>query len=146
MPPPDPVRDYARSLRGLEAAAERVPPPYPPGEGQRYLLPCHLLHHGGLYEYVLIDVAQARRWMLAGPCRSFLSHPMLAAAFERLMGFLTPPPQKGRLPVLDYHDDAMIFVVEGYETLPDLRRGDSHKVRELVDRDQYTIGLLKRLA
>ena len=122
------------------------PARYPTPHGQRFLLPTTLLHHGGLYEYVLIDLAQARFWLLAGPCVSFLTHPFLHAAFEQLIGFLTPPGAKGPLPSLGYHDDALVFQLEGYETLPDLKRGDSRKVRELVEREQYTIGLLRRLA
>lgn len=120
--------------------------PYPVPPGRRYLLPCHLLHHGGLYEYVLIDVAQARHWLLSGPCVSFLTHPFLHAAFEALMGFLTPPGTKNPLPALSYQDDALCFIVDGYETLPDLKRGDSTKVRQLVDEGHYTCGLLRRLA
>jgi hypothetical protein len=122
------------------------PSPYAVAAGKRYLLPTTLLHHGGLYEYVLVDVEQARRWLLAGPCTSFLGHPFLHEALERVIGFVTPPPQRGPLPVLDYHDDALCFVVEGYETLPDLKRGDSRRVRELVDAEHYTLGLLRRLA
>lgn len=114
--------------------------------GQRYLLPCTLLHHGGRYEYVLIDVAQARQWLLAGPCVSYLTHPMLHAAFQCLVGFATPPPQRGPLPQLGYHDDALCFIVQGYETLPDLRRGDSRRVQALVEGDLWTMGLLRRLA
>ena len=81
-----------------------------------------------------------------GPCRSFLTHPFLNRAFEDVIGLYPPPPCRGRLPVLDYHDDALIFVLEGYETLPDLKRGDSRRVRELVAEERYTMGLLRRLA
>lgn len=129
-----------------DALPEDDPARYPHPHGNRYVLPCHLLHYGGLYEYVLIDVAQARHWLLAGPAQSFLSHPFLHRAFEDLMGFLTPPPQRGRLPVLSYADDALIFVVEQYETLPDLKRGDSRRVRQLIEEGHYAIGLLRRLA
>ena len=123
---------------------QTTPYPFPPG--RRYLLPCHLLCYGGLYEYVLIDVAQGRNWLLAGPCVSFLTHPFLHAAFERLMGFLTPPGAKKPLPALGYHDDALVFLVEGYETLPSLARGDSRKVKQIVEDGHYTLGLLRRLA
>ena len=122
------------------------PARYPHQHGTRYVLPCHLLSYGGLYEYVLIDVAQARHWLLAGPAQSFLTHPFLHRAFEDLMGFLTPPPQRGRLPALGYHDDALVFQLEGYETLPDLKRGDSRKVRQVVEAGHFTLGLLRRLA
>ena len=125
---------------------QETPSPYALAAGKRYLLPTTLLHHGGLYEYVLIDVEQARRWLLAGPAQSWLTHPFLHRAFEDLIGFLTPPPCRGRLPVLDYHDDALVFSLEGYETLPDLKRGDSRRVRQLVGAEQYTLGLLRRLA
>lgn len=115
--------------------------------GQRYLLPCHYLAHGGLYEYVLIDVAQARAWLLQpGPTVSYVTHPMLREALELVIGFLTPPPQRGPLPALGYHDDALVFQVEGYETLPDLKRGDSRQVRQLVEDEHFTLGLLRRLA
>lgn len=114
--------------------------------GSRYVLPTTLLHHGGLYEYVLIDVDQARRWLLAGPAVSFLTHPFLHEAFERLIGCVTPPPAKGRLPVLGYHDDALVFMVESYETLPDLKRGDSHAITRLVEEEHFTLGLFRRLA
>ena len=121
-------------------------PPYPHPDGQRYLLPTTLLHHGGLYEYVLIDVQQARHWLLAGPCRSYLTHPMLYEVFEFLMGFATPCPTRGPLPPLGYHDDALCFLVEGYATLPDLKRGDSRRVRAMVDEECYSLGLLRRLS
>ena len=120
--------------------------PYPHPDGQRYLLPTTLLHHGGLYEYVLIDVQQARHWLLAGPCVSFLTHPFLHAEFEQLIGFLTPPGAKGPIPALGYNDDALVFQLAGYETLPDLKRGDSRRVRELVDAECYSLGLLRRLS
>jgi hypothetical protein len=71
---------------------------------------------------------------------------MLHEAFERLMGFLTPPPCRGPLPQLGYHDDALVFIVEGYETLPDLRRGNSRLVQALVDEERFSLGLLRRLA
>ena len=129
-----------------DAMPDDPPAPYPSPLGQRYLLPCHLLHHGGIYEYVLIDVEQARRWLLAGPSRSWLTHPFLHQAFEDVMGFYTPPAEKGPLPVLGYHDDALVFQLDGYETLPDLKRGDSRQVRQLVDEQRWTMGLLRRLA
>ena len=122
------------------------PARYPHPQGTRYILPCHLLHYGGLYEYLLIDVAQARLWLLAGPATSYLTHPFLHAAFEGLIGFLTPPGVKKPLPALGYHDDALCFIVEGYETLPDLKRGDSRTVRQLVEEERYTFGLLRRLS
>ena len=114
--------------------------------GNRYILPCHLLHYGGLYEYVLIDVQQARLWLLAGPAISYLTHPFMHAAFEYLMGLLTPPGTKKPLPALGYHDDALVFQLEGYETLPDLKRGDSRQVKQLVEEERYTLGLLRRLS
>ena len=123
-----------------------APAQYPSPHGRRYVLPCHLLFYGGLYEYVLVDVDQARHWLLAGPCQSFLTHPFLHEAFERVIGSLTPPPERGPLPALGYHDDALVFQLEGYETLPDLKRGDSRQVRALVEEQRYTIGLLRRLA
>ena len=119
---------------------------YPPVQGRRYLLPCPVLFYGGLYEYVLIDVHAARRWMLAGPVQSHISHPFLHAAFEWLMGFFTPPAERGPLPALSYHDDALCFVVDGYDTLHDLRRGDSKQVQELVEEERYSMGLLRRLS
>lgn len=139
MPPlPQGVAQKPKRLPG--------PPPYATVPGERYVLPTTLLHHGGLYEYCLVDVEQARRWLLAGPSRSWLTHPMLHEAFERLMGFLTPPPCHGALPQLGYHDDALVFIVEGYETLPDLRRGNSRLVQALVDEERFSLGLLRRLA
>ena len=141
-----PTECCARWSPVWDAMPDDPPAPYPSPLGQRYLLPCHLLHHGGLYEYVLIDVHQARRWVMSGPLMSFLTHPFLHQAFEDVMGFLTPPPQRGPLPVLGYHDDALCFLVEGFETLPDLRRGDSRKVRQLVAAERWTLGLLRRLA
>lgn len=122
------------------------PAPYPSPLGKRYVLPCHYLTHGGIYEYVLVDAAQARRWLLAGPCGSYLTHPFLHRAFEDLIGFLTPPPQRGPLPQLGYHDDALVFVIEQYETLPDLRRGDSKAIKRLVEEQRFSLGLLRRLS
>ena len=122
------------------------PSPYAVAAGNRYLLPCHLLSRGGLYEYVLIDVAQARRWIMSGPLVSYLTHPFLHEAFERLMGFFTPPAERGPLPALSYNDDALVFQLQGYETLPDLKRGDSRRVRELVEAEKFSLGLLRRLA
>jgi hypothetical protein len=142
--------DSDPQVRRVQALADDIiaaPEPYyetPPA--RRYLLPCHLLFYGGLYEYVLIDVPAARRWLLAGPCMSFLTHPMLHAAFQDLIGFLTPPPERGPLPALGFHDDALCFIVQGYETLPDLRRGDSKAIRRLVEEQRWTMGLLRRLA
>ena len=66
--------------------------------------------------------------------------------FEELIGFLTPPGAKGPIPALEYNDDALVFQLAGYETLPDLKRGDSRRVRDLLEREQYTLGLLRRLA
>ena len=120
--------------------------PYPHPHGRRYLMPCSFLFYGGLYEYCLVDLAQARTWLLAGPAQSFLSHPLLHEAFERLMGFFTPRAQRGPLPALSYHDDCLCFVVEHYETLPDLKRGDSQQITRLIDEQRYTLGLLRRLA
>lgn len=129
-----------------DTAPDDDPGRYPHPHGTRYILPCHLLHYGGLYEYVLVDVAQARFWLLAGPCVNYLTHPFLHAAFEDLMGFLTPPGTKKPLPALGYHDDALVFQLEGYEMLPDLKRGDSRQVRQLVDDGHFTLGLLRRLS
>jgi hypothetical protein len=39
-----------------------------------------------------------------------------------------------------------VFIVEGYETLPDLRRGNSRLVQALVDEERFSLGLLRRLA
>lgn len=127
-------------------APATLPAPAGPPPGCRYLLPTTLLSHGGIYEYVLIDVAQARQWLLAGPCQSFVTHPMLHAALQTIIGFCLPPRRYGPLPHLGSHDDALCFVVAGYETLPDLRRGDSRQVQALVEGDLWTLGLLRRLA
>lgn len=125
---------------------EGGPAPYPHPDGQRFLLPCHYLFYGGMYEYVAIDVAQARRWLLSGPYLSWLSHPFLHEAFDRLMGFVTPPAQRRRLPALGYHDDALVFVACGFEMLPDLKHGDSRTMKQIVEEHRYTLGLLRRLS
>jgi hypothetical protein len=122
------------------------PPPYAVQPGKRYVLPCPVLGLGGLYEYVLVDAAAARRWLLAGPCVSYLTHPLLKAEFDRVMGFFTPWPRRGALPRLDYHDDALLFQVEGYELLHLQTRGDSRRLRELVEQGAYTLGFLRHLA
>jgi hypothetical protein len=110
------------------------------------VLPCTLLVYGGTYEYFLVDIHAARRWLLAGPCQSWLTHPMMHAAFQDLIGFGTPPPERGPLPALSSTDDALVFQLEGYETLPDLRRGNSKTIKRLVEEDRWTMGLLRRLA
>ena len=96
-PPPrwEPVWDAMPPYRST-GQAQDMPARYPTPQGQRYLLPCHLLHHGGLWEYVLVSVEQARRWLLAGPCQSFVSHHMLREALERILGCLTRPRRRGR--------------------------------------------------
>lgn len=116
------------------------------GPGRRYLLPCTFLDYGGLYEYVCIDIPQAREWLLAGPCQGHISHPMLFEALLRLIGFMLPPPVRGPLPSLTPYDDALCFVVEGYETLAWQSRGDSRHIARLVEECRYSLGLLRRLA
>ena len=129
-----------------DALPEEHQAPYPLPPGTRYLLPCPVLFFGGLYEYVLVDVPYARGWMLRGPVTSFLANPFLHKGFEWLMGFFTPRAQKGPLPQLSYHDEALIFSLDGYEMLPSLASGDSKKVQLAVEEERYTIGLLRRLA
>jgi hypothetical protein len=99
---------------------------------------------GGLYEYVLIDTPQATRWLAAGVYVSCVTHPFLAGAIEELTGRVLPPPQR-RLPLLGYADDALIFQVEGYETLERQITGDIRRIRVLVDEERFTFGLLRRL-
>lgn len=126
------------------------PPPHPArspqAAGERYVLPCPLLGLGGLYEYVLVDAAQACQWLLAGPCRSWMTHPLLRRALEQLVGVASPWPCHDPWPVLGYHDDALIFQVEGYETLPQQLRGSSQRVTRLLKEGRWTLGLLRRLA
>ncbi|HSF31910.1 MAG TPA: hypothetical protein VLK82_15710 [Candidatus Tectomicrobia bacterium] len=122
------------------------PARYPKAPGERFLLPCPLLGAGGLYEYVLIDAAQACRWLLAGPARSYLTHPLLRRALEQLVGIMTPWPCRDPWPVLGFHDDAMVFQVQGYETLPQQLRGSSQRITRLLEEEQWTLGLLRRLA
>ena len=136
----------AEAQRVLRAAASMLPHESPHPQGRRYLLPCTYLDYGGLYEYVLVDVPKARQWLLAGPVQGHISHPMLFHALLKIIGFMLPPPQRGPLPALGYQDDALCFIVEGYETLPDLRRGDSKAIRRLVEEERFTLGLLRRLA
>lgn len=122
------------------------PARYPAPPGERYLLPCPLFSVGGLYEYVLVDVEQARRWLLAGPCRSWLTHPLLRRALERLVGLVTPWPCREPWPVIGYHDDCLLFQVEGYETLPQQLRGSSARITRMLEEERWTLGLLRRLA
>jgi hypothetical protein len=144
MPQTDAI--VAEAQRVLRAAASMLPHDSPNPLGRRYLLPCTFLEYGGLYEYVLVDLPQARQWLLAGPVQGHISHPFLFQALLHLIGFMIPPPQRGPLPSLGYHDEALVFQLEGYETLPDLRRGDSQAIRRLVEEDRFTMGLLRRLA
>jgi hypothetical protein len=117
-----------------------------PQQGSRYLLPCAVLGLGGLYEYVLIDLEMARRWLLAGKCTSHVTHPLLKAALDRVLGLFTPPGQPGPLPVLGSHDEALLWQVEGYELLAQQSRGDSRRIHDLLRQERYTLGVLRRLA
>jgi hypothetical protein len=123
-----------------------MPARYPTEHGARYLLPCPVLGLGGLYEYLLVDEEAARRWLLAGPCVSYLTHPLLKAELDRVLGLFTPWPRRSTLPLLDYHDECLLFRVEGYELLHLQTRGDSRRLRELVEQGAYTMGFLRRLA
>jgi hypothetical protein len=125
---------------------DTMPARYPPEHGTRYLLPCPVLGLGGYYEYVLIDLTQARRWLLAGPCTSFVTHPLLKRALDGIIGFFTPPGHAGPLPMLGYHDDALVWQVEDYELLHLQTRGDSARIRKTVEAGAYTLGMLRRLA
>lgn len=128
-----------------ELIPARFSQPSQPTQGRRYLLPCTYLDYGGLYEYVLIDVPQARQWLLAGPVQGFISHPLLFNALLKLIGFMLPPPERGPLPSLSCHDDALCFVVAQYETLALLSKGNSRQIQRLVEEHRYTLGLLRRL-
>lgn len=125
---------------------ETTPARYPPSHGTRYLLPAAVLGLGGLYEYVLIDLEMARRWLLAGPCTSYVTHPQLKGELDRVVGMFTPPGQGGALPTLGYHDDALLWQVEGFELLAWQARGNSKRLRALVEAGRWTLGLLRRLA
>jgi hypothetical protein len=122
------------------------PQPYAPhARGTRYVVPCHLLGHGGLYEYVLIDTPQATRWLAADPYENCVTHPMLAQALEDLTGVVLPAPHR-KLPLLGYHDDALVFQLEGYDTLQQQWAGDTARVARMVAQGAYSFGLLRRLA
>jgi hypothetical protein len=122
------------------------PPPYlPQPQGTRYLLPCPLLGHGGLYDYVLIDTPHAARWLTQERYVSCLTHPLLAATLEELTGLRLPPPQR-TLPRLGTADEALIFTLEGYETLERQLTGNSARVAALVAQGAYRFGFLRRLA
>jgi hypothetical protein len=136
----------AQRVRAVADSIMAQTAPYPPTPGARYLLPCPLLGTGGLYEYVLVDAAQARQWLLSGPCVSYVTHPLLRLALERLVGIVTPLPTREPWPVLGYHDDALVFQVEGYETLPQHLRGSSQRLRTLLEEGRWTLGLLRKLA
>lgn len=123
-----------------------IPQRYPETYGQRYLLPCPILGLGGLYEYCLIDAREARRWLESGPYRSFVTHPLLRLALERLCAVETSLPVRLPWPVLGYHDDALVFQVSNYETLPQQLTGCSTLLRQMIDQGAYTLGLLRRLA
>jgi hypothetical protein len=114
-------------------------------QGTRYVLPCHLLGHGGLYEYCLIETEQARRWLTSDVYVSCVTHPFVAAALQELTGVVLPPAQR-TLPLLGYADDALIFQVEGYETLERQLTGHSARIARLVEKGAYSFGLLRRLA
>lgn len=130
----------------LSPEQHTIPARYPVDHGTRYLLPVTLLRDGGLWEYVLIDPYQARLWLESGPLVSHLSHPLLRLALERVVGMETPLPVRGPLPRLGYHDDALIWSVEQYETLPQQLTGCSTLLRQLLEEDRYSLGLLRRLA
>jgi hypothetical protein len=139
--------DHTFGGQWLGAQEPSAPPPrYPTVHGTRYLLPAAVLGLGGLYEYVLIDLEMARRWLLAGPCTSHVTHPLLKAALDRVLGLFTPPGQPGPLPVLGYHDEALLWQVEGYELLAQQSRGDSRRIHDLLRQERYTLGVLRRLA
>jgi hypothetical protein len=121
------------------------PERYATPHGTRYVLPCHLLGHGGLYEYVLIDTPGAARWLMADVYVSCVTHPFLAAALEHLTGVVLPPPCR-TLPLLGYTDDALVFTVDGYETLERQMAGDTARVARMVAQGAYSFGLLRRLA
>ena len=129
-----------------ETVVRPSPSPSAAAHGIRYLLPCTMLGDGGLWEYVLIDPVQARRWLEAGPCVSYVTHPLLRLALERVLGVETPLPVRGPWPPLGYEDDALIWSVEHYETLPQQLAGCSRRLRQLLDEERYTLGLLRKLA
>ena len=130
----------------MRTTPKTVPGRYPEAQGTRYLLPCTLLGMGGLYEYVLIDAVGARRWLEAGPVTSYLTHPLLRLALDRVVGVETPTPRRGPWPVIGYQDDALCFVVERYETLPQQLAGCSTLLRQLLEEERFSLGLLRRLA
>lgn len=136
---PAEVRAVADAIIAQPAQGAEAP-------GRRYLLPCPLLGTGGVFDYELIDAAQARQWLLAGPCRSWLTHPLLRWALETLVEIVTPWPCRAPWPVLGYHDAALLFQVEGYETLPQQLRGSSQRITRLIEEERWTLGLLRRLA
>lgn len=132
-------------------APSPIPQPYAEGEGTRYILPCAALHRGGLYEYVLVEAAQARTWAKSGPYVSYVTHPEWAWMLEQILsplhGFTIPHvPQGTELPVMDYADSALVFVPDGGD-IPGVRwdRDRTHSAT-IVARELFTLGLLTRLS
>lgn len=122
------------------------PQPSVQPHGTRYLLPCTVLGLGGLYEWCLVDVALARRWVTSGPYLNHISHPFLQEACETLLEVQLRPPERGMMPALGYHDDALVFSVAGYEAPWALWRGDRAQVQAAFALDLVTLGVLRRLA
>jgi hypothetical protein len=74
-----------------------------------------------------------------------VTHPFLSDAIEELTGVLLPLPRR-TLPLLGYADDAMIFQLEGYETLQQQWAGDTARIVRIVAAGAYSFGLLRRIA
>lgn len=126
--------------------SQYTPSPYASGPGAHYLLPCPILGLGGLYEWCLVSVEQARRWVTSAPYVNYLTHPFLRQACEALLDVSLVVPTWGSLPTMGYHDDVLVFSVAGYDVPWALWRGDLKQVRQALDEGAWTLGFLKRLA
>lgn len=123
--------------------------------GRRYVLPCTPLHQGGLYEYVVLTVEQARAWLAVPPYQIAMPHPawlaLLALVIEPYAG--TPLARCKTLrprtpyPALGYADEALVFVVEGTDVPGYVwSLDDAARDKAVLERETYTFGVLRRLA
>lgn len=111
----------------------------------RYLLPCTHLGAGGLWEYVLVDLAQARDWIRCGRVQHFLTHPLHLEVCEHLLETFLGLPRKGPLPTLGFHDDALVCAVEGLDAARLLTLTPAGQLAAVLAEERYSFGCLKRL-
>jgi hypothetical protein len=109
-----------------------------------------VLHHGGIYEYVLTTACQARAWIKAGPYVSHVSHPEWAWMLEQILsprhGFPIPHARSGSpLPQIDYADDCLVFVPDGGEVPAQRWDRDRTHSAWLVATERYSLAMFKRL-